>query len=325
MFCVRPAVLSLVATMLVSLLSPSVARADEDLDRAIATIAERLGERAEARGTRTIAVVDFAALDGSVPDLGRHLAESLITELFSAAPGGLEAIERRHLRLVLERNNLRPEQLFEPQLLSHIGESLGVGEIVTGALTDLGDRVEINVRRIAVDSGRITDAFRLRVANRGAVRTLLARGRVDPDARGPAPAAPQQTRAARIEQAGVIVEVVRVRRQGAAAIVELALTAERRDVDLSLWGRMNEGSRIVTDDGIGYEAERALVGGDRGSGYAAGSLVAGVPTPAALLFEDVGPEARAVARITLRGKHKTPGTNDWSEPWTAVLRNIPFE
>ncbi|MBI3832698.1 MAG: hypothetical protein HY287_00005 [Planctomycetes bacterium] len=309
--------------------------ADDELDQAINQIADMISKSTHEPTTRTIAVADFAMLDGTVTTLGQHLAESLITELFRVAPYKFEVVERRHLALVLMEQKIAANQLFDPKSLSRIGKLLQVQEIATGTITDLTDQIEINSRLISVETGRITAVDRRRIRKLGSVSELLNKiavaGQAD-DSKAPPKETPDavEKKTGNIPRHGsnvdgVVIEIVRAVRKGTNVSVELAFTSTRRDLDLSLWGDWHESSTAVTNNAMSYRAREPKLGMAEHNGFVEGRLLAGTRVQGELTFHGVESDATSIS-LEIRGMRKNAGADDNSwQRWSLAAGKIPID
>jgi TolB-like protein len=119
-----------------------------------------------------IAVQDLTGIDGRVTNLGRFLAEEVLTNLFSS--GGFSIIERRHLRKIMEEKGLLQKGITQadPRLLEEIGRILGADAIVAGTIADgAGNRV-VTARVISTKDGEILAVARATLAEEPGVKAL---------------------------------------------------------------------------------------------------------------------------------------------------------
>ena len=316
-----PGALRLRALMLIAtiLAMPSLSFAQQRLDDAITEIATQITEQIRDSDMKTVAVLDFAMLDGSVNALGQHLAESLITELLTVAPERYEIIERRRLSVILREQKLSVQEIFEEDSLAEVGKLLGVKEVVTGTVSELDTQITVNARLINVETARVTSAFSISVAREGPVDFLL--GIEGPGRSSARPGAKAGEAEARFVVDDVVVEVVRAKRKGTSVEVEVALTSTRRDVDVALWGRHYAGSRAITSNGNTFGSRYVTLGTAEDDGSVVATLVTGIRTKGVFRFDGVESDAEFFARLDLRGRKSIAGANKWSE-WSIIPRNI---
>ncbi|HHL38992.1 MAG TPA: hypothetical protein ENJ37_00645 [Deltaproteobacteria bacterium] len=116
---------------------------------------------AEFRKTK-IAVIDFQ-LQGegfSTPDMGKIVAEWLITELVKA--GRFDVIERRLLEKVLSEQELGLTGVIDSESASKLGRVLGARVVISGTVMKLPAYTEVNARLIDVESGSIIAAEKVK-------------------------------------------------------------------------------------------------------------------------------------------------------------------
>ncbi len=281
------------------------------LDDAVEEVATRsIAHLAEPQPT--LAVVDFANLDGTVAPLGQHLAEAVTTQLLVDNPDqGLQVTERRHLHLVLQARDVTVDDLFDPQNLRTVGAALGVAHILTGTLSDLGDEIEINARLIAVEHGRIIAAHRVRLPESSIPPGLL-------EETPTLPASPDH----RKEVGGVMTEVISAYRDGDTIHVELTLTAVNTDLRFELYGVYGR-TRIITSTGNEHDGVHATLAGKEGRDFAEALLVRGVPSKATVAFSAPADTADSIALLHLEGKAGPFGSR--RELWSVHLRSIRLQ
>jgi TolB-like protein len=100
----------------------------------------------------TIAVADFT---GSDPELGRFIAETLLTDL--AQSSKLHFAERSEIRHALEELKLQSTGLVEPQQIKQLGSLVSADRIIVGSYFVLDDQIIINARLLDVESGKLME------------------------------------------------------------------------------------------------------------------------------------------------------------------------
>lgn len=117
------------------------------------TIAQfRLAEQMESK---TVAVVDFDNHTGSAAydNLKRGISESLMTKL--ARRPELTLVERNQLEKALKELGFGQSVYVNPNSAKQIGKMLNADYLVTGDVVKAGNRFEINVRMIEVETARV--------------------------------------------------------------------------------------------------------------------------------------------------------------------------
>lgn len=154
---------------------PFVVQASQpSLEEGIKQLATDLSSQMEKNNIRKIAVVEFTDLNGYNSALGDFISEELITNLFIVSPKGFDVVERRQLSKVLNEQKLNASGLFNPKTIANIGQILGIQAIVTGSITNLGDRVKINTRLIGVNTAKVFGAASRSIPRDDTVETLMS-------------------------------------------------------------------------------------------------------------------------------------------------------
>ena len=120
---------------------------------------------------KKIAIIEFADLEGNVTQLGKFIAEELITRIFTT--GKFEVVERNLLQKVLEEQQLGMTGYIDQESAISIGQLLGVEAIVTGSITNLGKSVKINARLISTETGSVFAVASVTVHKDSTIRLLM--------------------------------------------------------------------------------------------------------------------------------------------------------
>ena len=99
---------------------------------------------------RAIAVADF---DGADKELGRFLAETLLTNL--AQSDKLHLVERAEIRQALAELKLQSTGLVEPQQVKKLGKLVSADHLVVGSYLVRDGVMTINARLLDVKTGRL--------------------------------------------------------------------------------------------------------------------------------------------------------------------------
>jgi len=127
--------------------------ASADIESGIQNLADQIVENLNANNKKKVAVVEFSNLDGKVTELGKFIAEELITKLFRTKK--FNVVERQLLNKVLKEQGLTLSGLIDPKSAVAIGRILGVDAIATGTITDLVTNIKINARMISTTDGSL--------------------------------------------------------------------------------------------------------------------------------------------------------------------------
>jgi len=143
-------------------------------DQQVRGVARGIQEKLTAAGKKTVAVVDFTDLDGSVTWLGRFLAEEVSVALASEAKG-FEVIERTQLKAILQEQKLGTSGVIDPQTARRVGQIAGADVITTGSLTPFGDSIRLSVKALDVSTARMIAAASTDIPKTKAIDELLAK------------------------------------------------------------------------------------------------------------------------------------------------------
>jgi len=150
---------SMIVTYIVAFAANQVSAAD--LEPSIDELATDIGSQLTKRQVSKLAVVGFTDLNGYQSALGDFVSEELVTALFSA--GNFDVVERRELDRVLAEQEKYTEGIFDRETITDLGHLLGIDAIVTGSITNLGERIKVNSRAISVESGKVFAAASISV------------------------------------------------------------------------------------------------------------------------------------------------------------------
>ncbi len=298
----------------------------DELSQQIAT------EMAEQQKT-TIAVVEFTDLQGNITDLGRFIAEELITRLFQTKQ--FKVIERQLLNKVLSEQDLSLTGIIDPTSAKELEKILGVDAIASGTITDLAQSLRVNARLISTETGEIFAVASTEIFKDESVMRLMTAVAAPPTMAAPAPApavkpaavpaTPTMSAGQKFETNGFTFELVDVKKSGSNLTIQVLITNNEEDRNLYL---KVVGTRIFDNVGNEYgTAEEKLQLGNRlankwnnlgGRRYksAENLLVSGIPVMATVGIEKVSEQT---SKITLLELNCYDG-----EDFRAQLRDIPI-
>lgn len=140
---------------------------DKKLDEIASKITQNMLEEKKAK----LAVIEFSDLNGNVTELGKFLAEELITRLF--VTGKFEVVERQLLNKVISEHKLNFTGIVDPESAKHLGKILGVDAIASGTITDLSNSIKINARLVRVDTASIFGVAAVEVLKDESINKLM--------------------------------------------------------------------------------------------------------------------------------------------------------
>src|SRR3972149_274973 len=126
-------------------------------EQEINSLSTPMAEKIAAAGKKTLAVVDFTDLQGSVTELGRFLAEELSVSL-SGASKGFDVVDRTHLKSLLAEHKLSSTGLIDPKTARELGKIAGVDALVTGTITPFGDSIRLSIKVLDMETAKVISA-----------------------------------------------------------------------------------------------------------------------------------------------------------------------
>lgn len=134
--------------------------ANREADDLINRIAEKAVPLLPADRESNIAVYYFT-VDGKESPYSDYLINGLTTEMANRAPANCHILSRKGLDRVMDEYSFQLSDLVSEETQVDIGELLGADTIITGFITSMGDRNNINIQLIDVHSGAVIGGFSL--------------------------------------------------------------------------------------------------------------------------------------------------------------------
>ncbi|NOX97480.1 MAG: DUF4384 domain-containing protein [Nitrospirae bacterium] len=147
--------------------TPSESKNKTDVVKILAGIVENNLDKLPGK---TIAVIPFSYPDGIKSMEGSLISERLITRL--TEDGKVKVLERYMLEEALKEQKLNASGLVDPRLAVKLGKIIGAQGILSGTITDLGEKIEINARLFKVETGEVIAARTLRA--RKTIKTFIS-------------------------------------------------------------------------------------------------------------------------------------------------------
>lgn len=321
----RAALLALLGlTALVGLAQPASAYEKEISDQAEA-IAEKLADS----DIQTLAVVDFTDLQGNVTELGRFLAEELSIGLagLDAPDGDFEVVDRTHLKAILKEHKLSATGLIDPSTAREVGQIAGVGALIAGTVTPLGEDVRLAVKVLDTESARIVTSTTTNIPYTPAIQTLRQReigsGRqasvqpVDNDA---------PSSSTSVTEYGYHFQLKRCTLSGETLVCTVTVTNRKEDCELTIYASNFQGhSRAIDLRGRQFEASLVELGGQSSPFFLTEMAVQGIPTGLRFIFQDVPSDISGVAllEVTVDADGSCNQSGSGQERFRAQLRDLP--
>lgn len=163
-----------IVCLIAALLIPNTAQS-QSKGQEISDVAHRLSSTITKSGKKTVAVVDFTDLQGTVTEFGRFLAEEFSVAL-AEDQNGFKVIDRTNLKTILQEHKLASSGIIDPQTARKLGEITGVQALVTGTVTPFGDTLRISVKVLDSETAEIISGVSADMPRSKAIDELLARG-----------------------------------------------------------------------------------------------------------------------------------------------------
>jgi len=131
-----------------------------NIDDLISAIADNAVQYLPAGETSNLAVYYFT-VDGRDSSISDYLINGLTTEMANKVPAGYKVVSRKGLDRIMEEYSFQLTDLVSEETQVDIGELLGADTIITGFITSLPDRDNINIQIMDVYTGAVTGGFSL--------------------------------------------------------------------------------------------------------------------------------------------------------------------
>ena len=122
--------------------------------------------------TKKIAVYRFTVPNQSHTLLSWTLQEAVLTAL--AVYPEIEVVERKQLDQVIDELKLSHTGLIDEDSAKEVGKILGVDAIIIGSITDLGSRIDLDMRLIETETGRLINSAIGSLVKDSTIASLLA-------------------------------------------------------------------------------------------------------------------------------------------------------
>lgn len=262
-------VLSPLSHMSVAAASPLLQQQEgtmpSDFDAQISDLSKQIsGEIGENKGTK-VAVIEFADLDGKTSELGKFLAEEIITRLYQTRK--FKVIERQLLNKILREQKFELTGPVDAEAAKKIGNLLGVEAIITGTITDLPSSVRINARLISTTTGIIFGVASTTITKDTAIRSLMGNSSTSPKViRTTTRLVPDRQSSSNglaVKSHSFTFECMNVRRRGNGVVLADVLVTNldentRITIGKTVWGTGR--TRILASSGRSYELSDIYIG-----------------------------------------------------------------
>lgn len=269
----------------------------DDLTRQISTKVAKASDQPKT----TIAVVEFADLEGRITNFGRLVAEELITRLHET--NKFKVIERQLLNKIITEQKLSLTGIVDPASAKKLGRLLGVDAIVSGSVTDLSKSLRVNARMISTETGEIFAVASAEFVKDEIVSGLLGGQTPAAGADSASGGAAKSNQPAPItkDAMGFTVVLKQCKLSGTAVACELDITSNDMERNLSFYvGSNTNPSRLFDEAGTEYFPAQVRLGNRVGE-YVQSVMVAGVAYKAVLRFEGIPSTSTGITLLRVRG------------------------
>ena len=150
-----------------------LSRSPASVESGLQSLAQEIVTKSVAQDRTSIAVLPFPNSDGTCSVLSTYLADELIQALFTIPNSPLTIIERNQLEAIINEIQIGAGGLLNPETTQSLGKVSGVKALTVGTITQIGDRVRINARLVATDTGRTISAAAISIPRTGDIDSLL--------------------------------------------------------------------------------------------------------------------------------------------------------
>jgi TolB-like protein len=145
------------------------------VEAGLQTLAQNLLASAPADRRPPLSVLPFPGADQSCPVLSVFVVDELTTTFITAVQPRPRVVERQQLEAIISQNRL-DEFLTDPEQRRRLGGLSGIGAVVLGTFAGIGDRLRINARMVAIDTGETIGAASVSVPRTREMEDLLRQG-----------------------------------------------------------------------------------------------------------------------------------------------------
>ena len=321
-FVVAIVLLSLISCLPTSKPQQVEKQKSSNLDQQMSNLTSQIISSFNQSNVRKIAVIEFADLEGNVTQLGRFIAEELITRFFTT--GKFEVVERNLLQKVLEEQKLGTSGYIDQETAISIGQILGVDAIITGSLTDLGDNVKINARLISTETGSVFAVASVNVYKDPTIKLLM--GESVPTAGLPeGTQKPQSGLKPPVIQHGVQFALEKCFYTNGSVSVVFTVTNLDLDKEISILNyTRNEKLRFFDENGNEFQQAELYLGTHKANSTWKGiekvTMIQDVGTQLILKFNNVNKKPQTMKRLDILLE-----IPDLKNVFTITFREIPVE
>ena len=307
------------ATKTSILQKPSGATLDDQMNRLTSQIISSFNQS----NVQKIAIIEFADLEGNVTQLGRFIAEELITRIFTS--GKFNVVERNLLQKVLEEQQLGMTGYIDQETAISLGQILGVDAIITGSITNLGKNVKINARLISTETGSVFAVASVNVLKDSTIKLLMGESISNSanNTSNPSQIPQHSGLKAPVVNHGIQFELKECFFTNGFLTTIFEVTNLDMDKEVSFYDRAKNGyARIIDDKGREFRSPQQFLGTHKQgwNGIENVTMVQDVGTQYTLKFSGVKSKPTIVKRLDL-----LLFIPDLQNYFTITFRDIPVE
>lgn len=281
----------------------------ETLEGRIHELAKSIILELTESGAKTVVVSDFVDLNGRPSELGKFVAEELVTRIFQTRR--LKVIERQRLDKVIAEQRLSLSDMIESSSAKRIGRILGADIIIGGSLTELASNFRINARIVNTETGELLSAAAVTLAKDAELCSLIScRGSLASANAAPRPSnsspssvnkqnSSSGTDSSRKAESDFFAwELHQCRLSGSSVICDFSVTNLDSDRQLGL----QYTSELFDNSGNRSQAAYVELANAKSGGFTASAysmLIKGVRTRARIRFDNVSPDATKISLLSL--------------------------
>lgn len=233
------------------------ANAQANLTQQMTELGQQVSAKAVSKQKTSVAVIDFADLNGNISDAGRFLAEELVMRLYET--GKIKVIERQRTSRFIREQKINLLDGIDVALAKQIGKGLGVDAVVSGTVTDLGKTLRLNIRIVSTDTGEVVAVVASEINQDESLTRLLSQGTTSQAPSGPTPLTdnivgnkPSDQKLVANEFAFELSSCRRTGNNLSCSFTVTNLAAIDRDLSLYIGGNGDQKARAIDDLGNEY-------------------------------------------------------------------------
>jgi TolB-like protein len=165
--------------LLAGLLSLPAFAQPQEMDKELASLADKLGAVVRENNKKKVTVLDFTDLQGSPQgELGRYIAEELTVNLVMNKKD-FAVLDRANLNKILAEHKLTATGLVDPENAKKLGQFAGVDALILGTIIPKNGNISLTAKLITTDTAEVAGAARAEFNNDETVQQLVSKPAVE--------------------------------------------------------------------------------------------------------------------------------------------------